>query len=191
MKANAIAFMAVLLVAALGLAGCSSLPVGQLDALLGRTSSGNSSAGRPTVAKVGDPAPEIDLKSMTGDQITLSKLVGRPVIVNFWATWCGPCREEFPALVRKYKQYQPQGLIIVGVNFQDENSDDGVLTFMRNTLVNFPVVRDTGERAGRMYRINGLPTSIFIDRKGIIRDIVVGGPMTDDFIDKQFAMINP
>jgi hypothetical protein len=61
---------------------------------------------------------------------------------------------------------------------------------MQNTLVNFPVVRDVGERAGRMYRVNGLPTSVFIDRKGIIRDIVVGGPMTDQFLDQQIAKIN-
>lgn len=145
---------------------------------------------RPTTAKIGDLAPEIDLKSMTGDEIVLSKLQGHPVLVNFWATWCGPCRQEFPALVRTYKKYKDQGLVIIGVNYQDENSDQGVLTFMENTLVNFPVVRDTGDRVGRMYRINGLPTSFFIDRSGVIRDTVASGPMTDDFLDKQFAKIN-
>jgi len=154
---------------------------------------GNTNAAtgsRPTTAKPGELAPEISLKSLTGDQIVLSKLEGHPVIINFWATWCGPCREEFPALVRKYKQYQGQGLVVIGVNFQDENTDEGVLTFMRNTLVNFPIVRDVDERVGRMYRINGLPTSYFVDKSGVIRDRVVGGPMTDDFLDKQFAKIN-
>ena len=145
---------------------------------------------RATTAKIGSLPPEIDLKSMTGDQITLSKLQGHAVLVNFWATWCGPCREEFPALVRKYKQYQDQGFIVLGVNTQDENSDSGVLTFMRNTLVNFPVVRDPGDQLSRAYRVNGLPTSFFIDRSGILRDTVVGGPMTDDFLDKEFAKIN-
>jgi thiol-disulfide isomerase/thioredoxin len=158
-----------------------------LSACSGVTSAAGS---RPTIVKIGDLAPEIDLKSMTGDQIVLSKLQGRPVVVNFWATWCGPCREEFPALVRMFKQYQDQGLVVVGVNFQDDNSDAGVLTFMRNTLVNFPIVRDIGERLGREYRVDGLPTSYFIDKSGIVRDIVVGGPMTDDFLDKQFAKIN-
>ncbi len=149
-----------------------------------------SGSTRPTSVKIGDLAPEINLKSVTGDQITLSKLEGKPVLVNFWATWCGPCRQEFPSLVRLYKKYQDQGLVVVGVNFQDDNSDDGVRTFMRNTLVSFPVVRDVGERVGRMYRVNGLPTSIFVDRKGIVRDIVVGGPMTDEFLDQQWAKIN-
>ena len=69
-------------------------------------------------------------------------------------------------------------------------TDDGVLTFMKNTLVSFPVVRDTDDRVSRMYRVNGLPTSIFIDRKGIVQDVVVGGPMTDDFLDKEIAKIS-
>ncbi len=162
-------------------------------AMLALSACGSANAAtnsRPTTAKIGDLAPEIALKSMTGDQIALSKLEGHPVLVNFWATWCGPCREEFPALVRKYKQYKDQGFVVIGVNYQDENTDEGVMTFMRDTLVNFPIVRDTGDRVGRMYRINGLPTSYFIDKTGVIRDVVVGGPMTDDFIDKEFAKIN-
>jgi thiol-disulfide isomerase/thioredoxin len=152
-----------------------------------------SQPSRPTFAKEGDLAPEIILKSMTGDQITLSKLEGRPVVVNFWATWCGPCREEFPALVRAYKKYQDKGLVIIGVNFQDEASDDNVLTFMRNSLVNFPIVRDTGERVGRLYNIRGLPTSFFIDKKGVIQDIVVGSvagyPREDSFLEDELAKI--
>ena len=145
---------------------------------------------RPTTAKIGDLAPEIDLKSVTGEPITLSKLEGRPVLINFWATWCGPCREEFPALVRMYKKYQGKGLVVLGVNYQDPNSDAGVLAFIKDTLVSFPVVRDAGERVGRAYRIDGLPTSYFVDRKGIVRDVVVGGPMTDEFLDKEFTKIN-
>ena len=169
---------------ALLLSACSGLSLGGLNA------SPASGSSRPTTVKVGDLAPDFTLKSLTGDEIVLSKLEGRPVIINFWATWCGPCREEFPALVRKYKQYQDKDLVIIGINFQDDNSDEGVRTFMRNTLVNFPIVRDTGERVGRTYRVNGLPTSIFVDRKGIVRDIVVGGPMTDEFLDRQIAKIN-
>ncbi len=140
---------------------------------------------RPARVQVGDLAPEINLPSLNGDRIVLSALQGRPVLVNFWATWCGPCREEFPALVRKSRQYKDAGLVVIGVNFQDDNTDEGILTFMRNTNVDFLIVRDVGERVGRAYRVNGLPTSVFIDTKGIVRDIVVGGPMTDEFIDQQ------
>ena len=167
------------------LGACSAFPFG----LVGNTANPAGGTARPMTVKIGDLAPEIDLQSVTGDHIVLSKLEGRPVIVNFWATWCGPCRAEFPTLVRKYKQYQDQGLVILGVNYQDDNNDQGILNFMRNSLVAFPIVRDLDERYGRMYRINGLPTSFFIDRKGIVRDIVVGGPMDDDFIDQQMKKI--
>jgi cytochrome c biogenesis protein CcmG, thiol:disulfide interchange protein DsbE len=149
-----------------------------------------SASGRPSAVKIGELAPEIDLPSLSGEQMTLSKLIGHPILVNFWATWCGPCRQEFPALVRKYKQYQDQGFVVLAVNTQDPNSDEGVQTFARNTLVSFPIVRDRGDQLGLMYNIRGLPTSVFIDRKGIVRDIVIGGPMEDAFIDQKFEQIN-
>ena len=171
-------------------AGMTAVAILAVMLLSGCSGAAAADGARPTTAKIGALAPEFSLKSLTGDEIVLSKLQGRPVLINFWATWCGPCREEFPALVRAYKKYQDQGFVVIGVNFQDENSDAGVQTFMRNTLVNFPIVRDVGERVGRMYRIDGLPTSYFIDRSGVIRDMVVGGPMTDEFLDKQFAKIN-
>lgn len=186
MRAKAIAIAAFVGLVLLLLGACNAFPFSVFNA----ASSSNPGSTRPTVVKIGDLAPEIDLKSVTGDPITLSKLEGHPVLVDFWATWCGPCRQEFPVLVRKYKQYQDQGLVVLGVNTEDPNTDQGVLTFMRDTNVNFPIVRDLDARLENMYRINGLPTSFFIDRKGIVRDIVVGGSMTDDFLDKQWALIN-
>lgn len=168
------------------LGACNSLPT-SLNALLSGTA--REASGRPTSAKVGELAPEIDLPTLTGERIVLSQLVGKPVLVNFWATWCPPCRAEFPTFVRKYKQYQDQGLVIIGVNTQDANSDEGVRTFMRNTLVNFPIVRDRDERVTRAYNVRGLPTTVFIDRQGIIRDIIVGGPIEDAVLDKQIAKI--
>jgi peroxiredoxin len=146
--------------------------------------------GRSAPVKIGEVAPEIDLPTLTGERITLSKLQGRPVLINFWATWCSPCRQEFPALVRKQKQYQDQGFVILGVNTGDENSDEGVLAFMRNTLVTFPIARDRDGRAAHMYNIRGLPTTVFVDRKGIVRDIFIGGPMEDALIDQKFLLIN-
>ena len=147
------------------------------------------STGRPSRAKIGALAPEIDLLTLSGERIVLSQLVGKPVLVNFWATWCGPCRAEFPTFVRKYKQYQDQGLVILAVNTQDANSDEGVRAFAQNTLVTFPIVRDRDDQIARAYNVRGLPTSVFIDRQGIIREIVVGGPIDDAHLDQQLAKI--
>lgn len=186
MRSTAIGVTAFVALLLLILGACSVFPFSSF----GTAPANPNTSSRPTVAKIGDLAPEIDLVSMTGDRIVLSKLVGKAVLVNFWATWCGPCRAEFPAFVRKYKEYKDKDFVILGVNTQDDNSDEGVLTFMRNSVVNFPIVRDVGDKLSRVYNVRGLPTSVFIDRQGIIRDIVIGGPMTDDFIDKQFAKIN-
>jgi len=183
MRAKYLGITVIVSLLLLALGACSALPLSSF-------SLPGSNSARTTTVKIGETAPEIDLPSMTGEQMTLSKLKGQPVLVNFWATWCGPCRQEFPTLVRKYKQYKDQGLVVLGVDTEDESPDDGVLTFMRNTLVNFPIVRDRDSKLEGMYRIEGLPTSFFIDRKGVVRDIVVGGPMTEDFIDKQWSLIN-
>jgi len=172
-------FVAVLL---LVLGACSLIP-------LNLGGAARDAAGRPSVARVGELAPEIDLLTLSGERVVLSQLAGKPVLVNFWATWCGPCRAEFPAFVRKHSQYQDQGFVIIAVNTQDPNSDQGVQAFAQNTLVNFPIVRDRDERIAHAYNVRGLPTSIFIDRKGIVRDIVVGGPLDDAWIDRLFEKI--
>lgn len=142
-------------------------------------------SGRPSTVKIGELAPEIKLNTLDGTTVALSELKGKKVLVNFWATWCGPCRAEFPTFVRKTKEYADKDFVILGVNTQDENTDEGVQNFMRNSLVNFTVVRDRDGAVSRAYRVTGLPTSIFIDRAGIVRDIVVGGPMPDEFVQAQ------
>ncbi len=153
-------------------------------------SNANPAPARPSVAKIGDLAPEIALKTLPdAKDFVLSKQEGKAVLVNFWATWCGPCREEFPAFVRTHNKFKDKGLVIVGVNTQDDSPDQGVLNFMNNTLVNFTIVRDVGDRAARTYNVRGLPTSIFVDRKGIIRDIVIGGPLSDAILEEKLKVI--
>ncbi|MBI3538219.1 MAG: TlpA family protein disulfide reductase [Chloroflexi bacterium] len=182
---GALVICAILIVGGIFVAGALTAPV--ISAIAPAPNDNiNPSAARPNAAKIGELAPEINLKTVPDAQpFVLSKQEGKIVLVNFWATWCGPCREEFPAIVRTNTKFKDKGVVIVGVNTQDENTDAGVQAFMKNTLVNFTIVRDIGDRISRAYNVRGLPTTIFIDRKGVIRDIVIGGPMTDDYLSEK------
>lgn len=171
---------------ALTLSACAGITLPGASA---PASNAPSASGRPSIVKIGDLAPEIKLKTFAGEAVVLSELKGKAVLVNFWATWCAPCRAEFPAFARKTKEYADKGFVILGVNTQDENTDEGVQTFMRNSLVNFTIVRDYDGSVSRAYRVSGLPTSIFIDRAGIVRDIIVGGPLTDAKLDEMIGKL--
>lgn len=120
------------------------------------------------------PAPEISLATVDGRPVTLSSLRGRPVIVNFWASWCIPCRDEFPLLVDAYERYRDDGLEILGVIH-----DDGPQTareFAQSYGATWPLLADPDDVAWRAYRGAFLPISYFIDRDGVIRSVSYGAP---------------
>ena len=125
--------------------------------------------------KMGGRAPEIDLPTLGGSRVQLSKLRGHPVVVSFWATWCSPCRAEFPELVRLHQQYDSIGLRVLGVNRPDQElSTKAVQRFVDDFAVSFPIALDTRGKTNRAFHITLLPTMVFIDSAGIIRHIHVG-----------------
>ncbi len=151
-------------------------------------------AGRPNTARVGSPAPEIRLVQLEngepGRPVTLGALVGRPVVVNFWATWCNPCRQEFPAIESQYQKYKDsQQLVVVGVNTQGDDGPAAVASFAAQFRATFPIWLDTDGSAEQTYRIEALPTTVFIDRHGVIQDLVVGGPLTEEYLEKELEKI--
>jgi thiol-disulfide isomerase/thioredoxin len=113
-------------------------------------------------------APDFTLKSLNGQEITLSKLRGKVVLLDFWATWCGPCKESIPHLVQIYKAYQQKGLEILGMNL-DRGNVDTVRRFVKLMDIPYPIII-TPQRAEREYRVIGLPTTILLDKQGRIRD---------------------
>ncbi|HEY8347316.1 MAG TPA: redoxin domain-containing protein [Symbiobacteriaceae bacterium] len=119
--------------------------------------------------QVGDRAPDFDLVSLTGDRVRMANLEGKPLILNFWATWCGPCRREMPALADVYRRYRDQGLELFAINVGE--SPVAVEQFLRQVGVEVPVLLDRDDQAQEAYRILPLPTTFFIDRSGIIRAI--------------------
>jgi cytochrome c biogenesis protein CcmG/thiol:disulfide interchange protein DsbE len=137
---------------------------------------------------VGRPAPEIDLLTIDGEPVKLSELRGRPVLVNFWATWCPPCREEFPLMADAYAEHKADGLEILGVMHQD--FADGARAFAQETGATWPLLEDPGDTAYRDYLVAGLPTSFFVDREGVVRAFSLGG-FSEDGLAAQLKTILP
>ena len=128
-------------------------------------------------------APDFTLDTLDGNKVTLSELRGQIVVVNFWATWCPPCREETPALEKAYEQYKDSGMVILGVNLTDQDSMSDVELFVEEFTLTYPILLDRdGSVSNYLYQIKGLPTTFFVNREGIIRTVVVGGPMSETFI---------
>ena len=127
-------------------------------------------------------APDFSLDTLQGEKITLSHLRGKIVVVNFWATWCLPCRKETPALEKAFEQYKDSGMVILGVNLTDQDSVSEVESFVQEFKLTYPILLDRDGNISNLYQIQGLPMTFFINREGIIRTLVVGGPMSDTFI---------
>ncbi len=116
---------------------------------------------------IGKPAPDFSLDDLKGAKVTLADYKGKALLVNFWATWCGPCKIEMPWFVELQNQYGPQGLVIVGIAM-DDSGKDAIASFSRDMKVNYPILLGK-EAVGEAYGgVLGLPTSFFVDRSGKI-----------------------
>lgn len=123
-------------------------------------------AGPALVPVVGAPAPDFILGATDGVKYTLSNLRGQVVVLNFWATWCAPCRTEMPLLEARYARDRDNGLLILGVNFDEPAAD--VRLFGRELGITFPLLLDPGAEVQRLYRIRGYPTTFIVDREGTL-----------------------
>lgn len=124
-------------------------------------------------------APDFNLKTFDGQNIQLSELKGKVVIVNIWASWCPPCRAEMPTLEKVYEAYQGKGLVVLGVNSTVQDTLTNAQTFVTENKLSFPILADSNGLATRLYRVQSLPTTIFIGSDGVIHEIIVGGPMAE------------
>ncbi|GAC1693091.1 MAG: hypothetical protein NVS9B5_35540 [Terriglobales bacterium] len=117
--------------------------------------------------------PSITMRTLDGQQISPENLRGKAILLNFWATWCGPCRLEVPWLQRIATEHSKDGLIVIGV-LEDDASDSAVHIFMAEHHASYAVVRDNGDISNRMGGISGLPTTFYIRRDGSIAHAVGG-----------------
>jgi peroxiredoxin len=125
-------------------------------------------------------APNFKLKTHDGKVIELAKLKGKVVVVNFWATWCGPCRKEIPGFMEVYKQYKDKGLEIVGVSL-DQEGWDVVKPYIERAKMNYPVVVGDGNLATAYGGIDAIPATFIIDKKGNLARKHVGYMPREDF----------
>jgi thiol-disulfide isomerase/thioredoxin len=117
-------------------------------------------------------APDFTLKTLEGGEIALSRLRGKVILLDFWATWCRPCRESIPHLIQLHKTYQKNGLEVIGMNV-DRGNMDTVRHFMKSMEIPYPIAV-APENMERSYGVTGLPTTILIDKQGKIREKIVG-----------------
>ncbi|UYN89303.1 MAG: redoxin domain-containing protein [Anaerolineales bacterium] len=156
---------AVLLACALFLGACSAL------------------AGAQPV--VGSAAPDFALPGLDGEQVRLSDLRGQRVLLNFWATWCGPCRQEMPAIQARYNHGD---FAVLAVDFGETRQQ--VQNFVTEIGVDLPIVLDADGSVQELYRVRGYPTTFFIDTKGVIRFFHIG-EMTANDIDNYLKQMEP
>jgi peroxiredoxin len=137
-----------------------------------------------SVAAKGHDAPDFTLTDLQGHVVKLSDLRGKAVVLNFWATWCPPCKQEIPWFVDLQKRYGPEGLQVVGVNMDDEGDQKNVAKFAAENSINYPVLLGKENVAAAYGGIDYLPTTFYIDRGGVVMDRVFGQPGTPAEIEQ-------
>lgn len=139
-------------------------------------SAGAASLALPTLAQASiapsSPAPDFTLKTLEGPNLRLQEQRGKVVLLNFWATWCGPCREEMPQLNKLFEKYKPLGFTLLGVNVdEDSRNAAGVAAQLG---VKFPVLLDSDKRVSKLYQLSTMPSTVMIDRDGRVRFLTRG-----------------
>lgn len=127
-------------------------------------------------------APDFTLQTAEGETITLSDLRGKAVLINLWASWCPPCRAEMPAMQKVYEANAEEGFTVLAINTTYQDDPSIAIDFVKELGLSFPILMDQEGSVSQLYQSSALPTSFFVDREGIIQEVVVGGPMSDTLL---------
>lgn len=139
---------------------------------------------------VGKPAPDFSLSDLNDKPYRLSDFRGKVVFLNFWATWCTPCRAEMHDIDSTYRAHRPQGLEVLAIDLTDEDRLKDVRRFVNELALSFPILLDEEGKVWRRYAARGLPTSVFIDTAGVVR-LVVPGPVGSERLQQGLVEILP
>jgi thiol-disulfide isomerase/thioredoxin len=118
-------------------------------------------------------SPDFTLKTFEGQEITLSGLKGKVVLLDFWATWCAPCKESIPHLIQLYKNFKDRGFELIGMSMDKAGDVEMVRRFVKSMEIPYPIIM-TSDEVARSYKVTGLPTTVLIDKEGKIREKIVG-----------------
>ncbi len=121
---------------------------------------------------VGAKASEFAMRDMAGSYVSITAMRGKVIVLNFWATWCPPCKVEMPGLEQLYHDYRAGGLEVIGLS--TDSSEAGIREFLSKTPVNFPILHDRSGRVTKLYGVNSLPTTFLIDRSGTVVELFIG-----------------
>ena len=138
----------------------------------------------------GDPAPDFELAALTGAKVKLTDLRGHAVLINFWATWCPPCKEEMPLIVSAYNAHQPAGLRVLAIDSTAFDDMDAIRSFVSKYQMNFDVLLDDQDVVSTGWNILGLPSSFFIKPDGTIAAVHIG-QMTAEQLNTYLKMVLP
>jgi peroxiredoxin len=119
------------------------------------------------VATPGSPAPDFTLAARDGGKVNLADLKGQVVMINFWATWCGPCRQEMPLLAQLHAKYEPLGFTMLGVNVEPDSA--AAVAWLKGVPVTFPILFDTDSAVAGRFGVEGMPSTVLVDRNGQVR----------------------
>ena len=135
------------------------------------------------------PAPQFQLQSMAGKAVDLSQFKGQVVMINFWASWCGPCRTEMPILEKLHAKYKPMGFTMVGINVEPDSKL--AVDWLKATPVSFPILFDTKSEVSKLYQVAGMPSTVIVDRKGNLRWLHRGYKAGDEneYLDQIRALV--
>jgi cytochrome c biogenesis protein CcmG, thiol:disulfide interchange protein DsbE len=123
----------------------------------------------PAAVEIGRPVPSYRSASITGDSVSLADQRGKVVLLNVWATWCHPCREEIPELRAVHQRFGARGLELIGVSVDASGNEDGIRQFMKEFDMSYPVWHDPDERISTQFLVIGVPATFLIDRDGVLR----------------------
>lgn len=155
--------------------------------LAGGYAIGNSLFSSGVALKAGDKVPDFRLADLNNDVHDWSAYQGKPVIINFWGTFCPPCRDEMPDLQKQYDKWKDQGLVLLGINLSENKLT--VQRFVDEVGTDFPILLDRDKMVEKRFGLKQYPTTFFVGANGKIVDVIIGGPLSEQIIESRIKRL--